>query len=314
MEIIRKTIRWFQAHIQEHRLDSTAAHGAYFIIISFLPFIAVLLTLLKMIHFPGLEIDGISLMDQALSFFPESVAMYLQGLLAESTPLSGILSISVITFLWSASSGMLAIIKGLDAIYEVKETRGYFHLRLISMVYLLIFAIALVITAVTQVFGSLILKQVQEVLPKPLAEIILQFKSLAGLVLLILFFCIMFTAIPRKSARFRSNFAGALFSATGWVLFSYFFSIFVENFSNYSVVYGSLATLVILMLWLFSCMYIMFLGAEVAMWLEKARPQDDFRVWRASRRDRNRKAEEKRNTTATRVPENDADAQEASKK
>lgn len=159
--MIRKSIQWFRGCIQEHRLDSTAAHGAYFIIISFLPFIAVVLTLLKMIELPEIEIDGTSLMDQALSFFPESVALYLQGLLAESAPLSGILSVSVITFLWSASSGMVAIIKGLDAIYEAEETRNYIHLRLISMLYLLIFAVALVVTAVTQVFGSFILKRVQ---------------------------------------------------------------------------------------------------------------------------------------------------------
>ena len=62
---------------------------------------------------------------------------------------------------------------------------------------------------------------------------------------------------------FRS---GAAFGAGGWVLFSYFFSLFVENFSNFSI-YGSLATLVILMFWLFFCMYILFLGGEVSMWL-----------------------------------------------
>lgn len=280
--MIKKNIQWFQARMREHRLDSTAAHGAYFIIISFLPFIVVLLTLLQVVKLPGVELNSVSLMDQVLSIFPGSIAAYLTGLMAESTPVSSILSVSIITFLWTASSGMVAVIKGLDTIYEVEETRGYLHMRLISMLYLLIFAVALVLTAVTQVFGSMIYHQIVSESPPLLAKLLLQFKSIFGLLLLIVFFCIMFTAIPRKRVKFTYNFVGAAFSATGWVLFSYFFSIFVENFANYSVVYGGLATLIILMLWLFTCMYILFMGAEVAMWLEKCRPQEDFRRWRAA--------------------------------
>ena len=91
--------------------------------------------------------------------------------------------------------------------------------------------------------------------------------------------------------RLSHNLAGAAFSAAGWVLFSFFFSIFVERFSDFSL-YGSLATLVILMFWLFSCMYIMFLGAEVSMWLETSSIGMDvknLRKKRKKRRARNRR-------------------------
>ena len=82
--------------------------------------------------------------------------------------------------------------------------------------------------------------------------------------------------------RFRHNLAGAAFGAGGWVLFSFFFSIFVENFSNFSI-YGSLATLVIMMFWLFFCMYILFLGGEVSMWLERSGVGEDLKKLLAGR-------------------------------
>ena len=59
------------------RLDSTAAHGAFFLLISFLPFVAFLLTLMQRIHFS----DGPTLIEAALQAFPDSVASYLEALL-----------------------------------------------------------------------------------------------------------------------------------------------------------------------------------------------------------------------------------------
>ena len=53
-------------------------------------------------------------------------------------------------------------------------------------------------------------------------------------------------------------------------MFSFFFSVFVENFSNYATLYGSLAAIVILMMWLYFCMFILLIGGQVAMWLQNS--------------------------------------------
>ncbi len=263
MDIIKKHAKWFADRMRNDKLESIAAHGAYFIIISFLPFVTFLLTLFQEINF-----SGTSVINEALRIFPPSVAQYLEGLLAQSVPASSILSVSIITFLWSASSGMLAIIQGLDSIYSVDETRGFIKLRLLSILYLVIFAVVLLLTAITLVFGSTIYQHIMAQSPHFVAIFLINFKSLFGFILLIFFFCLIFNAVPKRSVKFRHNLIGAVFAAGGWVLFSFFFSIFVENFSNFSVVYGSLATLIVLMFWLYTCMYIMFLGAEIAVWFE----------------------------------------------
>ena len=271
-KLLKKHVLWFMEHVAKDRLDSTSAHGAYFIIISFLPFIAFLLTLMQQIHFSS----GIPVIEAALQIFPDSVAHYIQGLLPDPITSSGVLPVAVIAALWSSSMGMVAIIKGLDHIFDVEETRGYIRLRIVAVVYVIIFALVLILTAVVLVFGSTIYNYLLTKTPPFFATLLMNFKSLAGFVLLFAFFTLMYSCVPRRRVRFVHNLAGAAFSAAGWVLFSFFFSLFVENFSNFSV-YGGLATLVTLMFWLFFCMYIMLLGAEVSMWLEHSGIGQDLR-------------------------------------
>ena len=262
MKLFKKHFTWFMDRIDQDRLDSTAAHGAFFLLISFLPFVAFLLTLMQQIHFG----NGVTVIERALEIFPDSVAAYLASLLPDPFHSSGVMPVAVIAAVWSSSMGMLAVIKGLDQIYQVPETRGYVRLRIVAVVYVILFAAVLIVAAALLVFGTTIYRFLLDHSPL-LATILIHFKALAGFVLLLLFFTLLYSGVPRRRTKFLHNLAGAAFTAAGWVLFSTFFSVFVENFSNFSI-YGSLATLVILMFWLFFCMYIMFLGAEVSMWLE----------------------------------------------
>ena len=56
---------------------------------------------------------------------------------------------------------------------------------------------------------------------------------------------------------------GAMFSALGWLVFSYVFSLYIDNFANMTYMYGSLTAFIILMLWVYFCIYIFFIGAEI---------------------------------------------------
>lgn len=284
-KLLIKHGKWFMDRIARDRVDSAAAHSSFFLIISFLPFVALLLTLMQRIHFSS----GMSVVEAAIGLFPESVASYVQKLFPSPLESGGVLPVAVIMAVWSSSMGMVAVIKGLDHIYEVEETRSYVRLRIVAVVYVLLMAAVILITAALLVFGSTIYKFLLEHSPPFFATLLMNFKSLVGFVLLMVFFVLMYTFLPRRRIRFIHNLAGAAFGAGGWVLFSFFFSLFVENFSNFSI-YGGLATLVILMYWLFFCMYIMFLGAEVSMWLEFSGIQNDLKNLRKKKLKKKRRA------------------------
>lgn len=298
MKLLKKHIGWFMDRVVQDHLDSSAAHAAYFLIISFLPFVAFLLTLMQRIHFSS----GLTLIETALEFLPGAVAEYVQGLMPSAITAEGILPVALITAVWSSSAGMVAVIKGLDKIFEVKKIRNLVHMRVVAAVYVILFAVVLLLAAVLLVFGSTIYNFLLAKSPRFFATLLMNFKSLLGFVLLLAFFTLMYTFLPRRRVRLLHNLAGAAFSAAGWVLFSFFFSLFVENFSNFSI-YGGLATLVILMFWLFFCMYILFLGAEVSMWLECSGIGQDLqnlrRKWkkRRARKKRERAPQKTENTS-----------------
>lgn len=270
-KFLKKHILWFVDRINRDRLDSSSAHGAFFLITSFLPFVAFLLTLMQRIHFSS----GVTMIEAALELLPATFSTALREIIPSPIEASGVLPVAVITAVWSSSMGMVAIIKGLDHIYEVEAPRNYIMLRIMAVVYVVMLAVVLIAAAVLLVFGSTIYYAILDRWPL-FAALLMKFKSLVGFVLLFLFFTLLYSFVPRRRVRIRHNLAGAAFGAGGWVLFSFFFSIFVENFSNFSI-YGSLATLVILMFWLFFCMYILFLGAEVSMWLECSGVEADLK-------------------------------------
>lgn len=289
MKLLKKHAKWFMDRVARDRLDSTAAHSAFFLIISFLPFIALVLTLMQRIHFSS----GVPILEAALGLFPDAVASFVEGLFPSPLESTGVLPVAIITAVWSSSMGMIAIIKGLDQIYEVKETRNYFLMRAMAVLYVLGFAVVILLTAALLLFGSTIYNYLLQHSPPFFATLLMNFKSLVGFILLFLFFTLMFCFLPRRRIRFIHNLAGAAFGAAGWVLFSFFFSLFVENFSNFSI-YGSLATLVVLMYWLFFCMYILFLGAEVSIWLESSGIQHDLKnLFKKRKKARERKKRER---------------------
>ena len=267
---LKKHALWFLDRVTRDRLDSSAAHGAFFLITSFLPFLAFLLTLMQRIHFSS----GLTMIEAALELLPPTISLALEEIIPSPIVASGVLPVAVITAVWSSSMGMVAIIKGLDHIYEAETPRNYIMLRVMAVVYVIMLAVVLIAAALLLVFGSTIYRFLQERWPT-LAALLINFKSLVGFVMLFLFFTLLYTFVPRRRVKLRHNLAGAAFGAGGWVLFSYFFSLFVENFSDFSI-YGSLATLVILMFWLFFCMYILFLGGEVSMWLETGGVKEDI--------------------------------------
>ncbi len=289
-KLLKKHLKWFIGRIERDRLDSTAAHSSFFLIISFLPFLALLLTLMQRIHFES----GLSVIETALEALPESISSYVKELFPSPLESTGVLPVAIIAAVWSSSVGMVAIIKGLDHIYDVKETRNYIHLRLIALLYVVALAVVLLITVALMVFGNTIYRSILDRFPF-FAILLVNFKSLVSFVILLLFFTLMYSFLPRRRVRFVNNFFGAAFGALGWVLFSYFFSLFVENFSNFSI-YGGLATLVILMYWLFFCMYILFLGAEVSIWLETSSIREDIKNLKKKRSHKRtrRKAEKER--------------------
>ena len=257
-------IRAFTTKLRDDSISAFASQAAFFIILAIFPFFMFLLTLLNYLPF---SIDELGLLTNDI--IPESITTLLQSILNELIQKSSgtLLSVSVIAALWSASNGTVALSKGLNAVYHHKETRNYFVLRGISAFYTLVFAILLILMLILLVFGNQLYEFIMIQLPifRNLAMIVLNLRSLFTMAILTLFFLMVYLVLPNRKSSFFRELPGAIIAASGWLGFSYLFSFYIDNMGNYSYTYGSLAAIAISMLWLYFCMFILFIGAEINM-------------------------------------------------
>ncbi|MBQ7075498.1 MAG: YihY/virulence factor BrkB family protein [Clostridia bacterium] len=270
MKKILKKIGDTIIYVSNDHIDAFSAKSAFFIMLAFFPFVILILSALKFLSIYDLIIEILT-----VDFVPNSITNLIVTVINEISQNTSVtvFSISALIILWSASVGMLSVSRGLNVIYRKNETRNYFVLRAISCGYTVLLAMLFGVMLIIMVFGNRISELIARFFPNliNMTAIILSVRTLVTLAVLVLFFLFVYTVTPNGKNKIKDQFPGAVFSAVGWLIFSYLFSFYIDNFSNYSYIYGSLTAIFILMLWLYFCMYLMFIGAEINMYLMKKR-------------------------------------------
>ncbi len=141
----------------------------------------------------------------------------------------------------------------------------WIHRRFICIFYTIIFIFIVVGALFLLVFGSRFQDFLIEILPfmKRFDWMLSMVRNLLMLAVMVIFFTLIYYTFPDMNSDFVEHIPGAVFASLGWILFSYVFSIYINNFGNYSYMYGSLAGIVLAMLWLFVCMHIIFIGGVI---------------------------------------------------
>ncbi len=260
MEIYKK-VKTFMNELNEKHVSAYAAKTAYFIMLSFIPFLMLLCTIIQ--YTPLHKADVLALFVGA---FPSSIDPLVISVIDEIYGKSGTaISISAVVALWTAGKGVTAIIQGLNSVFDVKETRNYLMLRVYGAVYTVLIMLSILVLLVLVVFGNKIQTNFLAHIPLigSITGTILEKRYVISICLLILIFAVIYRFMPNTKIQFKYQLPGAVFTAVSWSAFSYGFSLYVDYFSNMSNMYGSLTTLIIVMLWLYMCMYIMLSGAAI---------------------------------------------------
>ena len=271
-------IRGFMQRANGDHVGAYAAQAAYFLIMSFIPFILFLTT---MIRYTPLTYNMVS--EAIRAFVPHNIQNFVLTIVSEVYGRStAVVPISAIMALWSAGKAMQSLTNGLNTIYHVKETRNWLMTRLYAVVYTFMFSVAIIASLLLLVLGNQIQAMALKYIPfvgKIIGKVIGARTALvfAGLFLI---FLILYKMLPNRKATFKSQVPGAVLIAAGWSLFSYFFSLYFELFPGFSNMYGSLTALIMVMLWLYICMNLLLYGAEINAYFEK-----QFRMAQASMRE-----------------------------
>lgn len=259
---IYRLITGFMARLKEDHVSAYASQAALFMIMALFPMLILILNILR--YTP---VTRQFLIETVMTVIPstfEELAFTIINDVYQSAN-GTLLSLSVIFTVWSASRGILALIRGFTNITHTKENRNYFLLRLIASGYTVLFVLVIVLTLTLMVFGNSLLALIHRHYPLlyDAADWVVKNRGLYVPVFMTMLFLFMYRLVPNGRKSLLSYLPGALFSSVGWLAFSFFYSYYVDHFSGRSYSYGSLTIIVLLMLWLYICMYIIFIGAEI---------------------------------------------------
>lgn len=254
----------------EDRVTSLAAELAYYFMLSIFPLLILVLSIL-----PYLSIDKQQAVDFLTTYAPGEIGSILQDNVISiiSEPQGGLVTIGILGTLWSASNGMMALMRALNLAYDVEETRSFIKARLVSILLTIGFILVFIVTLVLPVFGDVIINAMTTALNLPESTQIL-FRVLRWVVAVAIMASILaglYHYAPNKNFPFKEVIVGAIVATIGWQIISLAFSFYVSNFGNYSATYGSLGGVIILMLWFYLTGIILLVGGEVNAIFHKMR-------------------------------------------
>lgn len=245
--------------VMDLQIPVYAANACYFLVLMIFP---ALLLVMSSLRYTSLSAND--LIEVLGTVVPSALMPTAERLIVNTYYNSSgvVISVSAVTALWSSSRGVYGLLTGLNHVYGVREDRGYFCTRLISVVYTFAFLMVLILTLVLHVFGKSIAAWINA---KDLALVdwmvrVIDIRFLVLLGLQILVFTALYMVLPNRRNRFWSSLPGAAVAAVGWQVFSNLFSIYVQRLNVYTNIYGSVYALALGMLWLYICVTIVLFG------------------------------------------------------
>lgn len=252
--------RDFSRQMTRKNIGSFAASAAFFLFLSVIPLLMSLCAIL-----PYTPLTAENLIDAIMQVTPDAMNGFVEQVVGDVYARSaGTITIFAIVAVWSAGKAMLALIRGLNEVNDFEEHRNYLVLRIIAFLYTVIMLVAILISMLIMVFGNVIVNIALHDFPQlhVLVQLIMHFRFLFSWLLLTLAFSMIYAFVPGIKLKLKKQLPGAAFSAIVWSFASFAFSVYVDNFNGFGT-YGSLTTVVIMMIWFYMMMYILLIGAHI---------------------------------------------------
>lgn len=260
---IYNTIVELFVNMGKDNVSEYTAQCAYYTMLSFIPFIILLMT---MIQYTGLQQQTI--INVIEKIIPSTMNGMVINIVQEVYSKSiGTISISIIFTLWSAGKSLYALTRGFQSIYGVKGKKetNYFYLRFKAILQTIVFIVLITVSLTLLVFGDSLISIIQENFGG-LPNFGLMYNIITKLIYILatfLAFLFLYKFMPRHKVAYKNQALGAAFGAIALNVLSFAFSVYLDVFKGFSITYGSLTTLILIMMWIYSCFYTIFLGAEI---------------------------------------------------
>ncbi|MDE5909222.1 MAG: YihY/virulence factor BrkB family protein [Lachnospiraceae bacterium] len=257
----------FSKHMSRKNISAFAASTAFFLFLSLIPALMLLCAII-----PYTPLTEANLMSAAREISPDAMNSLLITIIRDVYDKSiGLVSASAIITLWSAGKGVLALMRGLNAVNNVEEDRNYIVLRMVACLYTVLMLVAVLLSLLIMVFGNSIIKLIEGFIPQTsyLFDLLMHFRTPLIWAVFTVVIASMYAYVPGTRLGFKMQLPGAAFAAVAWSVMTWAFSIYIDDFDGFNT-YGNLTTIIILMLWMYAAMYIILAGAYINRYFKPA--------------------------------------------
>ncbi|AKQ65387.1 Ribonuclease BN [Myxococcus hansupus] len=248
-------------------VEDVAGALTFRVILALFPFLLFLVSLAGLLIEPA---QAQALIQELARVAPREVTTILSeriDALAESRPV-GLLTVGGVGAVWAASKGVAALMKALNKVYGVTESRPVWKQKGTAVLVTLGGAAVAILAAVAVVVTPVIAGK----LPGALGTVLMWLRlPVAGLLMMSLW-AVLYYVLPDVKQRFRFITPGSVVGVLIWVVASWGFSKYVANFGSYDVNYGAIGGVIVMLLWMWLSAMVVLLGAEINAILEHRSP------------------------------------------
>lgn len=260
---LKKTV----AKFQRDDAPGLAAQLAYFLILALFPFILVLVSVMGTFSTPELANTVFEYLRQVLPGpVYDTINAYLSDIIEGRNPAPGLLSFGILGTVWAASGAFSALINALNRAYDVEETRPFWKVKGIAVLMTIGLSVLILAGVLLMVAGPPIGEAVADIFG--LGEVFTSVWNIArwpaAFVFLVVVVALLYYFAPDAGQPFRWITPGGLIGVLLWVLASIVFRLYISSdFNTYNQTYGSIGTVIILLLYLYISSLAILFGAEL---------------------------------------------------
>lgn len=265
--VLRQTLRLLFTNLFEHNVGKSAAALAYYLLFALFPLLIFASNLLGLLD---LNINAVT---ASLShFMPKDVVALVENYLdyVSHTSSKTLLWFALVFSIWFPMRAVKGLMLDVRKAYHLGNPKKLIRYEIRQLIYTVVFLIVIAVTLFLSTMGENILSLIFEYFPKNAPKISGYLLNIWQYVRFIPAGILMFVALGTLYAmsmdekqKFRTFLPGITLALFGWMIVSIGFSFYVENFASYSIIYGTLGTVIILMVWLYMTSLILIIGAEL---------------------------------------------------
>jgi len=268
---------FFWKGLIEGAITTRASSLAFNFFLAFFPSIIVFFTLIPYIPIEGLQETLMDLLAIVLPPLTNEITFStLEDII--NNPRGGLLSVGFILALYFSTNGINSLIEAFNASYHVKEVRPLIQQRILSLGLTILLSFMLIIAMGLIIFGKIAVTYLTdfEIISNSAADLILYGKWLVMLAMLLFGISTLFHLGPSLKSRWKFFTAGSILATLGIIITSIGFNYYINHFSQYNKIYGSIGTLMIILIWMYFNSIILLTGFELNASISNAKENKQF--------------------------------------